>query len=90
MAHHKSAQKRIRQTERRTTVNRARKAKTKTATKELDAAIASGSKEKAQAALKAVQSRLSKNVSKGVGTKRLVARKVSRLNAKVKALSTKK
>jgi small subunit ribosomal protein S20 len=52
MAHHESAKKRIRQIERRTAVNRARAGRVRTYIKKVEAAIADGEKEQAQAALR--------------------------------------
>ncbi len=90
MAQHKSAEKRNRQTERRTIVNRTRKTQIKTLVKKLETAIGSGNTKEAAAALKAVQPALMKGVSKGVLAKTTASRKMSRLNARVKALSAKK
>ncbi len=87
MAHHKSAQKRIRQTEGRTEVNRARRSRIRTFVKKVELAIASGNGEAASAALKAAQPELDRGVSKGVVHKNTVARKLSRLSARVKALN---
>jgi small subunit ribosomal protein S20 len=86
MAHHKSAQKRIRQTETRTATNRARKTQIKTLVKKAETAIASGNKKEAAEALRAVQPALMKGVGKGVVKKATASRKMSRLNARVKAL----
>lgn len=88
MAHHKSAQKRIRQTERRTEVNRARRSRIRTFVKKVELALASGNAEAASVALKAAQPELDRGVTKGVLHKNTVARKLSRLSARVKALRT--
>ena len=66
MAHHKSAQKRIRQTERRTEVNRARRSRVRTAVKKVELAIASGDAAGAKVALTMVQPELDRGVSKGI------------------------
>ena len=55
MAHHKSAEKRLRQTVKRTAINRARDSRVKSAIKSVEGAIASGKKDSAEAALKAAQ-----------------------------------
>ncbi|MEO1226504.1 MAG: 30S ribosomal protein S20 [Pseudomonadota bacterium] len=86
MANHASAKKRIRQTGRRTAVNRARVSRIRTFTKQVELAIASGDKEAAQAALKAAQPELHRGVSKGVMHKNTVARKLSRLSGRINAL----
>jgi small subunit ribosomal protein S20 len=86
MAHHKSAEKRIRQTETRTARNRARTSRIKTEVKKVELAIASGDKTAAEAALKAAQPEMQRGVSKGLLHRNTVARKVSRLAKRVKAL----
>lgn len=87
MAQHKSAEKRARQTKKRTAVNRARRSKVRTAVKKLETAIATGDKAAAAALLKETQPALDKSVSKGVVAKRTASRKLSRLNARVKAMA---
>ena len=86
MAHHKSAKKRIRQTATRTVVNRARVSRIRTFLKKLETAIESGSKDDAKAAYLAAQPELHRGVAKGVLHKNTVARKLSRLSARIKAL----
>jgi len=86
MAHHKSAEKRLRQTVKRTAINRARDSRVKTAIKSVEGAIASGKKDTAEAALKAAQPILQSGVGKGVLHKNTAARKISRLSKRVKAL----
>lgn len=87
MANHKSAEKRIRQTERRTAANRARKSKVKSSVKKVELAIASGNKSAAQEAFKAAQPELMRGVSKGVYKKETASRKLSRLSARIKAIA---
>lgn len=87
MAHHKSAEKRIRQTERRTEVNRARVSRIRTFIKRVEKAIESGSYSDAQKALKDAQPEIMRGVTKGVIKLGTASRKVSRLSARVKALS---
>jgi small subunit ribosomal protein S20 len=86
VANHKSAEKRIRQTEKRTAINRARKSRVRTFVKKVEAAIASGDKEAAQSALRLAQPELHRAGSKGVLHKNTVARKLSRLAARINAL----
>ena len=86
MANHASAKKRIRQTGRRTAVNRARMSRIRTFTKRVELALEAGDKEAAEAALKAAQPELQRGVSKGVLHKNTVARKLSRLSVRVNAL----
>lgn len=87
MAQHKSAKKRIRQTEARTEVNRARRSRVRTFVKKVESAITAGNKEEAANALKAAQPEMMRAVSKGVFKKETVSRKMSRLSARVKALA---
>ncbi len=87
MAHHHSAKKRIRQTERRTAVNRNRIGRIRTFMKKVELAIESGDKEKAQAAFREAQPVFMSGVNKGVVHKNTVARKLSRLNARIKAMA---
>lgn len=86
MANHKSAEKRLRQTEKRTAVNRARRSRVRTFVKKVETAISSGDKEAAQSALRLAQPELHRASSKGVMHKNTVARKLSRLAARVNAL----
>jgi small subunit ribosomal protein S20 len=87
MAHHKSAEKRIRQTPRRTLRNRARVSQIKTEVKKVEVALASGDKAAAEAALRAAQPALQRGVTKGVMHRNTVARKISRLSKRLKALA---
>ena len=86
MATHRSAEKRIRQTARRTARNRARESRIRTFLKRVETAIASGDKTAAQAEFKLAQPELHRGVTKGVLQKNTVARKLSRLSQRIKAL----
>ena len=86
MAHHISAKKRIRQTERRTAVNKARASRVRTFVKKVEEALASGDKEAARAAFVAAQPEMQRGVTKGLLHRNTVARKLSRLSARIKAL----
>jgi len=86
MANHKSAEKRIRQTERRTVVNRNRVSRIRTFVKKVETAIESGDKAAAAEALKAAQPEMHRGITKGVLQKNTVARKLSRLSGRIKAL----
>lgn len=83
MANHKSAEKRILQTEVRTERNRARKAKVKTLVKKVDVAIAAKDKKQAASALSVASRELQRTASKGTLHKNTVARRISRLAKKV-------
>ena len=86
MANHKSAEKRIRQTERRTAVNKTRVSRLRTFVKKVELAIESGDKAAAQAAFLAAQPELHGGVNKGVIHRNTAARKLSRLSSRIKAL----
>lgn len=86
MANHKSAEKRIRQTERRTEINRNRISRIRTFVKKVESAIESGNKVEAAEAFKAAQPELMRGASKGVLHKNTVSRKLSRMSARIKAL----
>jgi small subunit ribosomal protein S20 len=86
MANHPSAEKRIRQTARRTEVNRARLSRIRTFVKKVESAIASGNKDAAKEAFSEAAPELQRGVGKGVLHNRTVARKISRLSARIKSL----
>ncbi len=87
MAHHASAKKRIRQIEKRTEVNRMRVSRMRTFIRKLEDAIASGDKEQAQLAFRATQPELMRGAKRGVIHKNTVARRLSRMSARIKAMS---
>lgn len=86
MAHHKSAKKRIRRNERRRVINRDRVGALRTAIKKTELAIASGDKPGAESAFRAMQPALHRGVTEGAIHRNTVARKLSRLSARIKAL----
>ncbi|MGI3184765.1 30S ribosomal protein S20 [Nioella aestuarii] len=86
MANSPQAKKRARQNERRAAINKARRSRIRTYLRKAEEAIASGDQEAAKAALRDVQPELMRGVTKGVLHKNTVARKMSRLSARVKAL----
>ena len=87
MAHHKSAKKRIRQTERETAVNRNRVGRVRTFVKKVEVAIAAGDKSAATAAFKAAEPEMARGVKAGVFHQKTISRKLSRLSTSVKALA---
>jgi small subunit ribosomal protein S20 len=87
MANTKSAKKAARQAVRRTEVNKSRTTRARTAVRHVEEAIASGKKDEAAKALKAAAPVLARNAQKGVLHKKTASRKVSRLSARVKAMS---
>ncbi|MEI6986835.1 MAG: 30S ribosomal protein S20 [Rhodospirillaceae bacterium] len=86
MANHKSAEKRFRQTVRRTEVNRSRVSRIRTFTKRVESAISSGDKSAAAEAFKEAQPEMMRGVTKGVMHRNTIARKLSRLSARIKSL----
>ncbi len=87
MAHHASAKKRIRRNERSAAVNRARVSRMRTFVKSVELAIEKGDKQAAQAALKDAQPELQRSAQAGVLNRSTASRKISRLSARIKALS---
>lgn len=86
MAHHKSAKKRIRRNERRREINRARVSRLRTSLRKAEAAVASGDKKAAEAAYRELQPELQSAITKDVIHRNTVARKLSRLSARIKTL----
>jgi len=86
MANTASAQKRNRQTVKRTERNQARKSRMRTFVKKVETAIAGGDKEAAAAALVAAQPEMQRAATKRVVHANTISRKLSRLSARVKAL----
>ncbi len=87
MANTASARKRIRQAERRTERNTARRSRMRTAIKKVETAIIGGDKAAAAEALRAAQPEMQRASTKGIAHKNTVARKLSRLSARVKAIA---
>ena len=86
MANHKSAKTRINRNSKRSVINGARKSRVRTFVKKVEAAIAASDKETAAAAFKTAESELMRSVRKGLFPMNKVARTVSRLSKKIKAL----
>ncbi|KAB2943851.1 MAG: 30S ribosomal protein S20 [Hyphomicrobium sp.] len=87
MANTKSAKKAARQAVRRTEVNKARTSRARTAVRSVEEAIAAGNKDAAAKALREAAPVLARTAQKGVLHKKTASRKVSRLSARVKAMS---
>ena len=79
MPHHRSAEK-------RTAINRSRLSRVRTFVKKVETAIATGDKEAAQTAFRVAQPEMHRATTKGVLHKNTVARKLSRLAARINAL----
>jgi small subunit ribosomal protein S20 len=86
MANSPQARKRIRQTERRTDVNRARRGRIRTFIKGVEKALESGDAGAAAEALRVAEPEIMRGVSKGVLAKNTASRKISRLSARVRSL----
>ncbi|NQY12264.1 MAG: 30S ribosomal protein S20 [Henriciella sp.] len=87
MANTKSAKKMVRKIATRTEVNKARRSRMRTYVRKVEEAIEAGDKSAASEALKAAQPEIMRAAGKGVIHKNTSARKVSRLSARVKAMS---
>ncbi|WP_446744655.1 30S ribosomal protein S20 [Silvibacterium acidisoli] len=90
MANHVSSLKRVRQTERKTAVNRANKSRIRGSLRLLREAIQKGDVQAASEQYRKTASALDKSVQKGVLHANTASRYKSRLNARVKALATTK
>jgi small subunit ribosomal protein S20 len=88
MPNTKSAKRAERVTRRRTEVNKARRSRMRTMVRNVETALAEGNAEAAAAAIKAAEPILMRTAQKGVLHKRTAARKVSRLNKRIKALAS--
>jgi small subunit ribosomal protein S20 len=86
MANNASARKRIRQTEKRTVRNKARKSRVRSFLRKVEEAVKSGDKAAAQEAFRAAQPEMQRAATKGVLHANTVARRLSRLSARVKSV----
>jgi len=82
MPNHKSAEKRVRQSERRRDINRSNRARVRTSIKKLRGALAGGNAQDIKAALPMTMSEIDKAVQKGVLHRNAAARHKSRLTAR--------
>lgn len=89
MANHKSAWKRLRQSEKRRESNRYWKSTMRTTIKKVRLAVESGDVEQAQGALREASSMIAHVASKGVIHKNTASRRISRLALLVNKLSPK-
>lgn len=87
MANTPQSKKRARQAERRTAINKARRSRIRTFVRKVEEALGTGDAAAAAEALKVAQPELARGITKGVLHKNTVARKMSRLSARIKALS---
>lgn len=82
MPNHKSAEKRVRQSEKRRVINRGNRSKVRTYIKKVHAALDSGKSDEIQSVLPETISVIDKAVQKGVMHKNAAARYKSRLTLK--------
>jgi len=87
MANHSSAKKALRQTVKKTLVNKNRASRIKTYIKKVLQAVDSGAKEEASSALIVAQSEIMKGVTKKVIKLNTASRKISRLSKRIKNMS---
>jgi small subunit ribosomal protein S20 len=87
VAHHRSAKKRIRQTEKRTAVNRSRNSRIRTFVRRVEMALAQGDHATAETAFAAAEPEIRRGVTKGVLHLNTASRRISRMARRVKALA---
>lgn len=87
MANTESAKKRIRQTAKKTEINKSRMNKLRTFVRKVEDFIKEGNKAEAEKAFVVAQSVIATTAQKGTLHKNTADRKISRLNARVKSLS---
>jgi small subunit ribosomal protein S20 len=87
MATHKSAEKRARRAKRRTAINVSRMNRIRSKLRKVEAAIAAGDRKAAQAALRLAEPELMRGANRGLVKQNAVARRVSRLSKRIKAMS---
>ena len=86
MANTKSAKKAVRAMARKTAVNKSRRTMVRSHLRRVEDAIAAGDKAQAQEEVKSAEPAMMRAVGKGVYHKNTGARKISRLNKRVKAM----
>ena len=86
MANTPSAKKAVRKIAKRTAINKSNRSRMRTYLRKVEEAIASGNQTDAQAAMKIAEPELQRAATKGIVHRNMASRKVSRLNARVKAM----
>lgn len=86
MANTPQAKKRVRQIERRTALNQARRSRIRTFVRKVEEAISRGEKDQALEALRAAQPEVMRGATKGVLHRNTASRKISRLHRRIAAL----
>ena len=87
MANTPSAKKRIRNTLRKTDINKSRRSRIKTFVRKVEDALESKDAKAAMESLKVAQPEIMRGVTKGIFHKNTARRKISRLSSRIKAIS---
>jgi small subunit ribosomal protein S20 len=87
MAHSKQARKRLRQSDRRTVINRGRRSRVRTYVRRVEDALAAGDKEAAVEALKLAEPVLARGRQQGILKANTAARRISRMSRLVNAMA---
>ena len=87
MANTRSAKKAVRQTARRTEINKSRRSRIRNFVRKVEEAITAGDQGGAAAALQAAQPEIMRGAQKGIQHKNAASRKISRLSSRIKAIS---
>jgi len=87
MANTPSAKKRIRNTLRKTDINKSRRSRIKTFVRKVEDALELKDAKSAMDSLKAAQPEIMRGVTKGIFHKNTASRKISRLSSRIKAIS---
>ena len=87
MANTLSAKKRVRQINRKTEFNKARRSRIRTFVKRVEDCLLKGDSDAAVKALKEAQPEIQRGVSKGILHKNTASRKISRLSNRIKSIS---
>ena len=87
MANTPSAKKRIRNTLRKTDLNKSRRSRIKTFVRKVEESIELKDAKVAMESLKAAQPEIMRGVTKGIFHKNTASRKISRLSSRIKAIS---
>jgi small subunit ribosomal protein S20 len=88
MANSTQAKKRVRQTDRRTAINKARRSRVRTFIRKVEEAITAGDQEAAREALRLAQPEIMRGAGRRVLHKNTASRKVSRLNSRIRSMAT--
>ena len=87
MANTPSAKKRIRNTLRKTDINKSRRSRIKTFVRKVEDALELKDAKSAMDSLKAAQPEIMRGVTKGIFHKNTASRKISRLSSRIKSIS---